>query len=84
MIQILPVIAHITGWGDVMGDDITNIECRCNKVLAFTVGDVRVRRVEGTGESFAQDMWVVDTGMSVTMVNMEWSGARLTFEQGDY
>lgn len=84
MIQILPVISHISGWGNVMGAQVADIKDRCNKVMSFKVGDVLVRRVEGSGETFATDEWLVDTGMGLTRIDMTWPGHSLTFEQGDY
>lgn len=84
MIQILPVISHIGGYGNSMGAEITEIEHRCNKVMSFKLGEHRVRRVEGSGKSFATDLWVVDSGLSLHLVNMDWPGMKSTFEQGDY
>lgn len=84
MIQILPVITHISGWGDSMGTEITDIEDVCNKVISFKLGDIQVRRVEGSGQSFSTDLWVVDSGLSLRLVNMDWPGMKTRFEQGDY
>ena len=84
MIQILPVITHISGWGDSMNTEVTDIEDVCNKVISFKLGDIQVRRVEGSGQSFSTDLWVVDSGLSLRLVNMDWPGMKTRFEQGDY
>ena len=86
MIQILPVIAHISGWGSSMHLEVTDIQHRCNLVTSFRLGDlITVRRVEGSGEDYAQDRWIIDASTSsVSMVNMEWAGATLEFKRGMY
>jgi len=84
MIQILPVITHISGWGDSMGAEVTDIKHTANKVSSFRLDGVLVRRVGGSGESFSTDLWVVDSGLSLSLVNMNWPGMRASFEQVDY
>lgn len=67
-----------------MNTEVTDIEDVCNKVISFKLGDIQVRRVEGSGQSFSTDLWVVDSGLSLRLVNMDWPGMKTRFEQGDY
>jgi hypothetical protein len=85
MTQILPVISHISGWGSAMHLGVSDIQHRCNLVTSFTLDNlIKVRRIEGSGEDYAQDKWIIDTSTSVTMVNMDWDGCTLEFKRGMY
>jgi hypothetical protein len=83
MIQILPVIAKITGWGSTMRQEITDVTHRCNLVTSFKVdGLFTVRRIEGSGEDYAQDRWIIDANTAAVYFVPEWEGHTLNFKRG--